>query len=163
MNARLSTTIGSPLERILAAHERVTGYRERRTGRGGRITCAACASNSLKVSFAEADNGSVLLHAFCGHSPAEVLDALGLTLADLFPTRDLRTLTPQQRREVRQAALLPRWKAALQVLAHEANVLLIVADKLGDGHELDDDELTRMRLAALKIFDAQQVLEVRHG
>lgn len=163
MNARLSTAIGSPLERILAAHERVTGYRERRTGRGARITCAVCATASYKGAVAEAENGSVLMHFFCGHSPAEVLDALGLTLADLFPTRDLRTLTPQQRREVRQAALLPRWKAALQVLAHEANVLLIVADKLGDGHELDDDELTRMRLAALKIFDAQQVLEARHG
>ncbi|MBD8873862.1 hypothetical protein [Rhodanobacter sp. DHB23] len=153
----------SPLERILAAHEHVTGYRERRTGRGYRITCAVCATASYKGAVTEAENGSVLMHFFCGHSSAEVLDALGLSLADLFPTRDLRTLTPQQRRELRESALLPKWRAALEVLTHEANVLLIVASKMGDGFVLDDNELTRMRIGALKIFDAQQVLAVRHG
>jgi len=31
---------------------------------------------------------------------------------------------------------------------------------MGDGFTLDDDELTRMRISALRIFDAKEVL---HG
>jgi hypothetical protein len=161
MNARPVHHAASPLQLLLQAHEQATGHRERRTGNATRITCAACGTHSYKVSVTEASNGSVLLHAFCGHHPHEVLGAMGLQMADLFQRRDLRTFTPAERSQTRQAALLPRWRAALEVLQHEVTVLLIAANKLGDGEALDDAERTRLGVAALKVFDAGEVLHAR--
>jgi hypothetical protein len=150
-----------PYDRLLEAHQRITGYEARGSGRHVRITCPACGTETLKVSVSRADNGSVLLHAFCGHSPAEVLAALGLTLSDLFPVRDLRTLTPDQRRELSQQSLVSRWHAALNTLRQEATVTLIAANQLEDNKPLADADLTRLKVAALRIFDAQEVLSVR--
>jgi hypothetical protein len=155
------TTKTDPYERLLDTHQRVTGYEARGSGRHVRITCPACGTGTLKVSISRADNGSVLMHAFCGHSPAEVLAALGLTLSDLFPLRDLRTLTPDQRRKMRQQSLVSRWHAALNVLRQEATITLIAANQLEDNKPLADADLTRLKVAALRIFDAQEVLNVR--
>ena len=151
-------TSGNPFEQVVSAHQSVTGYREQKTGKGARITCAACGTKAYKVAIAEGDNGTVLMHAFCGHTPREVLGAMGLQMAVLFPRRELHSMTPAERSQLRQAALIPRWRAALEVLSHEATVLLIAANKMGDGDLLDDDELTRMRVAALKVFDCSEVL-----
>ena len=153
-----STTNASPLQLLLSAHERATGHRERKTGSGCRITCAACGTATYKVSVTEFPNGSLGVNAFCGCAPHEVLSAMGLQMGDLFVRRELRTMTPAERSQLRQAALLPRWRAALEVLSHEATVLLIAANKMGDGELLDDAELTRVRVACLRIFDAQEVL-----
>ncbi|MCW0202852.1 MAG: hypothetical protein OJI74_13385 [Rhodanobacter thiooxydans] len=57
--------------------------------------------------------------------------------------------------------MLPRWRAALDVLVTEASVVLIGANQLGDGQPLEDADLTRLRVAALRIFDAQEVLHAR--
>ncbi len=129
--------------------------------RNPRITCAACATNTYKVAVTEASNGSVLLHAFCGHTPHEVLGALGLQIGDLFQRRDIRTMTPAERHQLRQASMVSRTQAAVTVLGHEAHVLLQAANKLGDGETLTEDELTRMRVAALKVFAVQGVLCAR--
>lgn len=150
-----------PYDRLLEAHQRITGCEARGSGRHVRITCPACGTGTLKVSVSRADNGSVLLHAFCGHTPAEVMSALGLTLSDLFPLRDLRTLTPDQRRELRQQSQVSRWHAALNVLRQETTVTLIAANQLEDNQPLTDADLTRLRVAALRIFDAQEVLNAR--
>ena len=150
-----------PYDRLLETHQRITGFEARGSGRHVRITCPACGTATLKVSVSRADNGSVLIHAFCGHAPAEVLAALGLTFSDLFPLRDLRTLTPDQRRELRQQSLVSRWHAALNVLCQEATVTLIAANQLEENKPLADDDLIRLKTAALRIFDAQEVLSVR--
>jgi len=161
MNARLMPSSLSPLDKLLTIHEQRTGHRPQRAGSGFRISCAACATDSRKVAVTEASNSSVLLHAFCGHTPGEVLAALGLQMGDLFVQRDLRTLSPAERSKARQDALIPRWRAALQVLTHEATVLLIAAGKMGNGDLLDDDELERMRLSATKIRECSEVLHAR--
>lgn len=156
------TTINSdPYERLLATHQRITGYQARGSERHVRISCPACGTSSLKVSVSRADNGSVLLHAFCGHSPAEVLTALGLSLSDLFPLRDIRTLTPDQRREMRQQALASRWLAALTVLEEETTITLGAAIQLSDERPLAPTDLDRVKVAALRIFDAAEVLRAR--
>lgn len=131
------------------------------TGKGHRACCPSCGGKSRKLAIAEGDNGTVLLHCFAGCTAHDVLAAVGLTVGDLFVRRDLRTMTPAERSQMRQAALLPRWKAALEVLGHEASVVLIAANKLGQGDLLDDEELTRMRISALRIFDAKEVLCAR--
>jgi hypothetical protein len=67
-------------------------------------------------------------------------------------------MSPVERSQLRQAALLPKWRAALDVLVTEASVVLIGACQLGDGAPLDDTDLTRLKVAALRIVDAQETL-----
>lgn len=131
------------------------------TGKGERAYCPNCGGKSRKLSITEGDNGTLLVTCFgCLDTPA-VLAAIGLQMGDLFQRRDLRTMTPADRSQFRQASQIPRWLAALEVLSLEASVLLIVANKLSSGDALDDDELTRIRLAAVKIFDAKEILRAR--
>ena len=146
-------TYGTPLQRLEQAHERTTGHATRR----GRITCPVCASETYKVAISEAANGSVLLHAFCGHSAAEVLDAMGLTLADLFPER-IRDLSPEGRRAAQQAFKQTAWAAALGVVGREAKVISIAAHDLAAGLVLNATDADRLALAIGRIDDAREVL-----
>lgn len=150
------TTTGTPAQLLLSRLEGVI-----KTGGGWRAHCPNCGGKSCKLSIAEGDNGTLLLHCFAGCQVHDVLAAVGLQLGDLFVRRDLRSMTPAERSQLRQAALLPRWKAALEVLSHEATVLMIFASQCADGGPITSDDLTRMSVAALRIFDAQEALNAR--
>lgn len=155
-NSTTANLTADPFERLLGRLEGV-----QRHGKGCRALCPACGGKSRKLSVTQGDDGRVLLHDFGGCSPHDVLAAVGLTVSDLFVRRDLRTMTPSERSQLRQAAMIPRWRAALEVLTHEATVTLIAANRLADGHSLEPDELLRMQAAALRIFDAGEVLNAR--
>lgn len=131
------------------------------TGKGWRARCPAHGGKSASLAITEGYNGTLLLHCFACCQVHEVLAAVGLQIGDLFVRKDLRSMTPAERSQLRQAALLPRWKAALEVLVTEASIVLIGACQLVDGASLDDTDLTRLRVAALRIFDAQEVLLAR--
>jgi len=149
-------TTATPAQQLLPRLEGVIT-----TGKGWRARCPAHGGKSASLAITEGDNGTLLLHCFAGCQVHDVLAAVGLQVGDLFVRRDLRSMTPAERSQLRQAALLPRWKAALEVLVTEANVVLIGASRLGDGTPLDDSDTTRLRVAALRIFDAQEVLLAR--
>lgn len=145
-----------PAQRLLGRLEGVIT-----TGKGWRARCPAHGGKSASLAITEGDGGRLLLHCFAGCQVHDVLAAVGLQVGDLFMRKDLRSMTPAERSQLRQAALLPRWKAALEVLVAEASVVLIGASQLGDGAPLDDTDLSRLRVAALRIFDAQEVLSAR--
>lgn len=128
------------------------------TGNGWRARCPAHGGKSASLAIAQGDNGTLLLHCFAGCQVHDVLAAVGLQVGDLFVRRDLSSMSPAERSQLRQAAMLPRWRAALDVLVTEANVVLIGAHQLGEGVAFDDIDLTRLRVAALRIFDAQEAL-----
>ena len=125
----------------------------RKVGSGWIANCPAHEDRSPSLSITEGDDGRLLLHCFAGCQVHDILAAVGLTVSDLFVRKDLRGLSPAERSQLRQAALLPRWRAALAVLGHEAHVILEASNKLGDGYPLTEDEQTRMRVAALKVWD----------
>lgn len=114
-------------------------------------------SRSLKVSVTEAANGAVLLHAFCGCSPAEVLAGAGLALADLFPVR-LTPQTPEERRVARRAMQEASWRAALVVVDTEVTVVQAAARMVQSGEVLNNDDDDRLQLAAVRIAGAREVL-----
>ncbi|TAM57200.1 MAG: DNA primase [Rhodanobacter sp.] len=147
------TTIGTPSQLLLPRLEGVI-----KTGKGWRARCPSHGGKSASLAITDGDNGTLLLHCFAGCPVHDVLGAVGLQVGDLFVRKDLRSMSPAERSQLRQAALLPRWRAALGVLATEANVLLIAACQLGDGEPLDDTDLTRLRVAAVRVFDAVEVL-----
>jgi hypothetical protein len=146
----------SPAQQLLPRLEGVVT-----TAKGWRARCPAHGGRSASLAITEGDNSTLLLHCFAGCATHEVLAAVGLQVGDLFVRRDLRTMTPAERGQLRQAALLPRWRAALEVLQHEVNVVLIAATKIADGKALTPEELTRLTIASLRTFDAGEVLHAR--
>ncbi len=131
------------------------------SGKGWRAQCPSCGGKSKKLAIAEGDDGRLLLTCFAGCPAHDVVAAVGLTVADLFVRRDFRTLTRAERSELRQRALIPKWRAALEVVVHEATVVQIAACKLSDGTPLTQAEHCRMGKAACRIFEAKEVLDVR--
>jgi hypothetical protein len=131
------------------------------TGKGWRARCPSHGGRTASLAIAQGDNGTLLVHCFASCEVHDVLAAVGLEVGDLFVRRDLKSMSPAERSQLRQAALLPKWKAAHEVLIHEAGVVLAAADQLADNEPLDKEDLTRLKIAALRIFDAQAALEVR--
>lgn len=75
---------GAPIETLLAQLGHV-----RMTGRAQWVArCPAHDDHGPSLSIAETVDGRVLIHDFGGCSPDEVLEAMGLDFADLFPERD---------------------------------------------------------------------------
>jgi hypothetical protein len=152
VGAAPDSVVGDALGALLHRLEGV-----KRSGRGYRARCPSCGGKSSKVSIAETDTGAVLLHAFCGCTPADVLGAVGLPLAALFPVR-LRPSTPKERRAARRACREAQWGAALDVLVFEGTVVLIAGRQLAGGEPLNADDGKRLALAVSRIEHAREVL-----
>ena len=150
-----TTLTHSPLRAVL---DRLEGVQK--AGKGWRARCPACTGRSRKVAITEADNGAILLHCFAGCPAAEVVAAVGLTLADLYPERILPT-TPEERRAVRQRMREAGWAAALDLLAFEATIVGIAGEQIAGGEPLSDADLIRVRQAVARIGDARGVLNAR--
>ena len=146
-----------PFELVLSRLEGV----QRHGDNSARAYSPLGSKKSRSLSISRGANDTVVMHDFGGESTHDVLAAIGLTISDLFVRRDFKTMTRSEQSQLRQSALIPRWRAALEVLSHEATVLLIAASKMGDGEPLDDAEQTRVRVAALKVHDAREVLNDR--
>ena len=146
---------GSPVDVLLSRLDDV-----RQSGRGWRSRCPSCGGKSHKVSIAEADNGAVLLHAFCGCSPAEVLQAVGQTLGDLFPER-LGADTPEGRRAARRALREASWLAALSSVVFEGLIVLIACRQIVQGVPLSREDMQRLADAQKRLEDALGVLRGR--
>lgn len=125
-------------------------------GKGWRSRCPCCGGKSRKVSIAES-GGKVLVNAFCGCKAIEVLEAVGLTWADLFPPRHWPQ-TPEERRQVSRAMRESGWAAALATLATEATVAKIAAEQLLRDEPLDWDDYCRLVKASELIDKAASVL-----
>ena len=122
--------------------------RVRRTGAGTWIArCPAHDDKGPSLSVRELDDGRTLVHCFAGCDVHEVVAAVGLDLADLFPPRPEGTLDHRQRGERRPFPATD----ALRILAREALHVGLVASRLGNGHALDDEGRARLLIAAQRI------------
>jgi len=143
----------SPVDLLLGRLERVVPTR-----RGWRAPCPACGGRSLKLSIGEAvDTRAVLLRCFAGCSAAEVVAAVGLKSADLFPRKE-RPHDPASRRANRQLMQEAGWRCALAVLDREVGVLAIAARLLAKGHQLTAEDGVRLEQAVERIALAKAVL-----
>lgn len=146
---------GNPVEMLL---QRLEGVK--RSGLSWRACCPSCGGRSDKVSITAAGSGTVLLHAFCGCTPADVLAAVGLRLSDLFP-KPLRPLTDIDRREARRRAREAGWGAALDVLCKEAAVIEIAARQLARWQCLSPEDEKRLAVACERVGEARTALNGR--
>ena len=74
-----------PIELILSMLPDV-----RKNGAGWSAKCRAHDDERASLSISEGEDGRVLLHCHAGCAPAQVCQALGITLSDLFPPRNGR-------------------------------------------------------------------------
>lgn len=136
---------------LLARLEKV-----KRTGPGRWI--ASCPTRDDKhpsMTIRELDDGLVLIHDFGGDSPDEVLDAIGLTFADLFPEREVHHGKPERRP-------FPATDI-LRAIAFEALVVGCAASAMLAGEPFTQTDRDRLLLAVGRIQSALDAGGLNHG
>lgn len=118
-----------PVVNILS---RLDGVRETRPDSYIAL-CLAHADLTPSLAIARGDDGRVLLHCWAGCTATEVVESLGLTLADLFER-------PQEHRRPGRKRIWPDYKAMLELLSFEATVILICCQPATEGRQLDEIE-----------------------
>ncbi len=135
----------NPIDKVLHRLDRV-----KRTGPGKWIAlCPAHDDRRPSLSIREADDGKVLLKCWTGCGASEIVNALDLSLADLFPRVDRYTVTntgPMRRPF--------DYRDALTGISHEATVARLIVEAVNRGDDLDADDLDRLALAEERISDA---------
>lgn len=136
--------MSSPADTLLS---RLDGVRQVRPG-AWMARCCAHEDRSPSLSVRELDDGRVLVHCFAGCDAGEVLAAVGLELADLFPKR------PDDHRR-KPVAARDRFHARdlLRQLVVEATIVAIAADEIVRTRHLNDDERERLRTAHTRIVE----------
>jgi hypothetical protein len=129
----------------------------RQFGKGWRADCPTGHKSHGTLAITEAETGNVLLHCFAGCSASDILAAIGLELADLYPVR-IKPQTPEQQREQRQTFMQAGWAAAIGVLSREATIVQIAAIAIARGELLDDGDIARVKMASDRIYDVRAVL-----
>lgn len=138
---------------------RLVGVRE--NGRGSSRWSARCPAHNDKtasLSIRLLDDGRILIHCFALCPPADVLAAVGLEFADLYPP-DSRTTDPTnpERRPFPASDVL-------RALNREALIVAAAAGFLLEGRPLSDDDRERLVLAYERIQEAVAYSGVnRHG
>ncbi|MBU2762225.1 hypothetical protein [Acidithiobacillus caldus] len=109
--------------------------------------CPAHADKRPSLSIHQTEDGKVLLHCWTGCAVAEIVAALGLSLADLFPggRRDVGHGGPLR------SPFSPR--DALLGISHEATVIRLIAAR-ARSQQLDDKDIERLAEAEERIFRA---------
>ena len=131
--------------------------RAQQSGNGWRADCPAGHKARGSLSIAQGDDGRILLHCFAGCSTADVLGALGLSVADLMPER-LRDESPQGRRAARERFKLASVQAATGVLARESEIVLIAATDTMRGTPLSGEDFERVMVAVDRIRAAREAM-----
>jgi len=120
--------------------------------------CPAHQDHSASLSITEVDGGKILLHCFAGCSAIDVVRAVGLTLADLFPERIAYT-SPLSAAKRREAARQTGLAAALGVLGLESKIVQIAARTVAVGKVLDADDTERLIVACQRIDAVREAMQ----
>ena len=126
----------------------------KRTGSGKWIAlCPARDERSPSLAIRERDDGALLLHDFGGASVLEIVEAVGLTLADLFPD------SPHGPGEGRRPERRPFNAIDLiDLAAFESGLAVVVASDILHGKK--EADFDRLLVAAGRLAD---ICEAVHG
>ncbi len=125
-------------EDLLARLERV-----RKSGeRSWSARCPAHADKGPSLSVTDRD-GTILIHCFAGCTPAEIVAAAGLKLADLFPPRDKHERAAYRRAKFTQGTI--------KELEHELTVALVILADVTSGKVLAPKDIERAKKARASI------------
>lgn len=128
----------------------------KRTGPGRWIArCPAHADKRASLSVRELDDGRALVHCFAQCSVQEVVAAVGLDMAALFPEREIQHGKPE-RRPIPAADIL-------RCVAFEALVVSVAASAMLAGEPLNSVDRERLTLAAARLQAAVKAGGLAHG
>jgi len=140
----------SPAENLL---QRLHGVK--RTAPGKWIALSPTRDERTpSLAIRERDDGAVLLHDFGGSSVLEIVESVGLTVADLFTPRQASpgAGTKPDRRPFNASDLI-------DIAAFEAGLaVLVVSDIFSDKPEVDFD---RLLVAASRLADIKEAIHGR--
>ena len=139
----------APIDRLLAHLEGV-----KQTGPDRWIArCPAHEDRRPSLSIRELPDSTLLVKCWAGCGAADVVAAVGLSLADLFPCNP-KNSPPLRPRE--------RWDRGdvWQLLAHEAGIAAIAAADAAAGRPTTPEDAERVGLAADRLSDAVRTLGV---
>jgi hypothetical protein len=135
-----------PIDLVLS---RLDGFKLRESGCGRWRACCPAhgGSNPSALSIGIGTNDTVLLRCWSGCDVDQVVQALGLDLTDLFPTKPVfgHGEPPPKRRRLLSAA------QCLEVIAFECLLVWVAARNVAAGHPLTDNDLRRLDVAAERI------------
>lgn len=95
-----------PIDRVIAALE-ARGLTVRGSeARGWQVQCPVHDDQQPSLSIKLGDDGKVLLHCFAGCSTEDIVGALGLEVADLFPAREEKSSARPSARQASKAKVV---------------------------------------------------------
>lgn len=131
--------------------DRLTGVRK--TGDVRWIACCpAHQDRTPSLAIRELDDGRVLLHCFAGCDPSSVLNAVGLTFADLFPRGALKQ--PEKRIHRPFSPM-----DVLRCVAFEAHIAAVAASNIAQGAILTAADHARLTQAAARLHRAAEAVD----
>lgn len=96
----------------------------------------------------ECEDGTILIYCYAHECPpAEILQACGMNMTDLYPERLTHTATPQERLRWRQDAQHRDWMKVAKVILQEARIVWVAGNDIRDGKPLNDEDSNRLQLA----------------
>jgi DNA primase len=126
----------------------------RSTGRGRWMAaCPAHDDRTPSLSVRETDDGRVLIHCFAECAIEDVLEAMGLTVSDLFDR-------PLQHHAGRARMREPA-RDLLELLSHEINVAMILLTEVVEGKGISAVGWERLAQAARCIGHARNSVHGR--
>ena len=127
----------------------------KRTGAGRWLACCpAHADKGPSLSIRETDDGRALVHCFAGCSAVDILAAVDMDIADLFP--------PRQHHGKPERRPFPAVDV-LRCIAFESLVVSAAAVALLAGEPFGPAERERLILATSRIQGALSAAGVNHG
>lgn len=136
--------------------------RVRKTGPGRWVsTCPSHGSGrNQALAIREMADGRTLAHCFAGCGVSDVLDAVGLSLADLFPESIASAETGGDRRYRSGTAMPFSSEQCLRAVSSDLLTAATIVSQAMDG-QINDQERTALWQAAGRIADAVEVLDGR--
>jgi hypothetical protein len=113
--------------------------------------CPAHKDRSPSLSIREVDDGRVLLHCFAECSAIDVLEAIGLDWAALFPEPLKGHSYPAVRSRIAPAELLA-------IVSEEVTVAALIAADLLAEKNITEEDWTRLATAARRLGNARDFM-----
>lgn len=136
------------------------------TGQGTWLACCpGHADKRPSMTVRELEDGTVLLHCFSGCDVGQILGAVGMDFADLFPDRPKGSpdhVGPLRRRAYPAADVL-------EALSFETLVVSLIAGDMYHKRDVSEEDYARLRIALERIQAARELangplpLKGRHG
>ena len=105
---------------------------------------------SLRIT--ELEGERIIMHCFgCGANGVQVIDALGLDMATLFPPKPDNERGGYRRERVPFPAF-----DILKAMVHEATIIMLAAGDVLDGRKISEPDYARIELARNRISSAVQ-------